>query len=100
MHFCFFSRLKIYNYLSYDVTFSPIMSAEEMRLGLIENTTILDGPDEYNQRVEDLLREFRNTVMDNQFGGNYLPDHCESVDHWNFWNAFLFTVTVMSTIGN
>lgn len=75
------------------------MAGEQIKLGVAENKTILDGPDEYNQRVEDLLRELRNSVVDNQFGGDYSKEYCENVDHWNFWNAFLFTVTVMSTIG-
>jgi hypothetical protein len=94
------TAIDIFSYLAYNVTYSPDVTKLLIQKGLETNVTIGDGPDKFNPKVEGFLRQLRRSVLLNKFNGNYNDGYCENMDIWNFWNAFLFTVSVITTIGN
>ena len=87
----------IYNYLKYNVTFNPIIK----RITYGNSTLLLDGAEKYNPQIETWLQMFSNEIIQVKFDGPSSPadDYCEKIDKWQFWNAFLFTLSVVSTIG-
>jgi len=85
----------IYNYLNYNVTFNPILK----RAMFGDNTEIRDGPAVYNRVIKDWLVELRNRIVKIKFDGSTDDAYCESIDRWELWNSFLFTITVVTTIG-
>lgn len=88
-------RVKIFNYLSYNVTFNPVISSS-----FYGNETIMkDGPEMYNPVIHNWLKDMRTLIMEKPFNGEYKDDYCQSVDHWEFLNSLLFTLTILTSIG-
>lgn len=80
---------KIFNYLSFNVTWNPLLPTGD------NTTEIKDGPEVYNQVIQDLLIELRDEVQDNGYSG----EDCETVNSWQFLSGLLWTMTVVSSIG-
>jgi len=83
-------RAKIFNYLTFNVTFNPILEPL-----INDNFTMLDGPDVYNKVIYDWLVELRDEVLSNGYGG----ESCEDSNSWQFLSALLWTMTVVTSIG-
>ncbi len=82
-------RLEIYNYLRFNVTWDPVLAQ-------YQNLTIIkDGPEVYNQVILDTLTRLRSDALSNGYAGQ----DCQATNKWNFPSAFLWCVTVVSTIG-
>ena len=81
--------LEIYNYLSYNVTFDPVLAT-------VANATLLDGPDVYNQVIYDYLVKLENEFYSNTYYGQ----DCQATNKWTFISALLWTITVVTSIGN
>ena len=80
--------LEIFNYLSYNVTFDPLLPTGN-------NDTLLDGPDVYNNVVYDYLVQLEKDVISN----GYYGQDCDATNRWLFPNALLWTITVVTSIG-
>ena len=81
--------LEIYNYLSYNVTFDPLLPTGN-------NATLLDGPDVYNKVIYDYLVQLENEFYSNTYYGQ----DCQATNKWTFISALLWTITVVTSIGN
>ena len=81
--------LEIFNYLSYNVTFDPLLPTGN------NETLLLDGPDVYNKVVYDYLVQLENEVISN----GYYGQDCDTTNRWLFPNALLWTITVVTSIG-
>lgn len=86
-------QLKIYNYLSFNVTFNPELYSTQT-VGLNINDTE-DGPEIYNRVIHDYLIELRDEILGNGYGG----EDCEKVNSWQFLSGLLWTMTVVTSIG-
>lgn len=85
------TKLKIFNYLNFNVTFNP----ELTKMTETNDTVYLDGIATYNAVIEEMLIEFRDEVLGNGYGGEV----CEDVNSWQFLSGLLWTMTVVTSIG-
>ncbi len=85
----------IFNYLRFNVTFNPLI--ERAMLG--SASEVLDEPVVYNKVIKNLLLAFRNEIIKNNYEGSSNDSECENTDLWEYWNVFLFCVSICTTVG-
>ncbi len=85
--------IKIYNYLSFNVTFNPYIAN-------LSSSSILDGPNIYNQKVTEMLTDMKDQINDmGIYYSNTLKFDCDKTSKWMFISSLLWTITVVTTMG-
>lgn len=93
------SRTWLFNYIFFNTTSNPWLP--------VDNSTIIpslntprDGPWIYNPKITEKLNEFADKILEISSGYGYTGQNCEQDNLWEYFSALLFTVTIVTTIGN
>jgi hypothetical protein len=90
----------LFRYVLYNVTSIEFSSGGSINDGgnstLNKNNSLVDGPEEI---IDNMLREFRNSVLFIEEKYKYNGQNCVEDSKWKFFSALLFSITVITTIG-
>jgi hypothetical protein len=83
-------RSKFVNYILFNISTNPYL----------DNSTSKDQPKVYNPKITGLLKDLRDEFVGYYSKYKYSGQDCEKQSFWVFSSAFLFAMTVVTTIGN
>ena len=78
-------KVQLLNYVSNNMTNNPYDLTK-------------DDDNVATENIEGWLEELRDKILRNHITYKYIGEDCTSLK-WNFWNALLFSFTIISTIG-
>jgi hypothetical protein len=82
-------RSKFVNYILFNITTNPYL----------DNSTGKDEPKVYNPKISSMLKDMRDEFLSYNSKYKYSGQDCEKQSLWVFSSAFLFAMTVVTTIG-
>lgn len=90
-------RQRIFNLLFVNITDDENMSDNETAY-YIENY-VQDSNIEQNRNFKEIMKEFRTNLIRIQDDYKYTGQNCSTDDSWSFQSAFLFTLSLITSIG-
>jgi hypothetical protein len=89
-------RTQFFNYIYFNTTNNPGLPTDNFTS---TTTVVKDGPAIYNPIITQMLKDFRNKIMDLNDNYRFSGQDCVNDSKWQIMSALLFTMTVLSTIG-
>ena len=81
-------RSQLVNYILFNITTNPL-----------DNSTGKDPSKVYNPKITGMLKDLRDSYLEYYSKYKYAGQDCEKQSLWVFSSAFLFAMTVVTTIG-
>jgi hypothetical protein len=90
-------RSSFLNYILFNITTNPWLDNSSL---VNSDGYLLDPPSVYNPKITSMLKDMRDELLKyNTIPYRYYGQDCNAQSLWQFSSAFLFTMTVVSTIG-